>query len=92
MENLVEGLKALDFWSVVRAFAEELESLFVHGNSVLSTEELLSIIRPATNVPFNIFSWLREYVEQLDEKGMSTFQKELSCVPNQVICVLFYFI
>ena len=53
MENLVEGLKALDFWSVVRAFAEELESLFVYGNSVLSTEELLSIIRPATNVPFN---------------------------------------
>ena len=63
MENLVEGLKALDFWSVIRAFAEELESLFVYGNSVLSTEELLSIIRPAMNVPFNIFSWLREYVE-----------------------------
>ena len=57
MENLVEGLKVLDFWSVVRAFAEELESLFVYGNSVLSTEELLSIIRPATNVSCSGSMW-----------------------------------
>ena len=85
LEQIVEGLKSMNFFHVMASFREMFESVFVFGaggSTSLTAQDLLKMLQKR-DTPDDVFAWLKDYVKSLDEEG------ELKTVP--VILATLYF-
>ena len=77
LEQIVEGLKSMNFFHVMASFREMFESVFVFGaggSTALTAQDLLKMLQKR-DTPDDVFAWLKDYVKSLDEEG------ELKTVP-----------
>ena len=73
LDQMMEGFEEIDFLEVMQSFPEEIAPLFVKdedNGTGPTVEYLLSMLKMYRARGEEVFNFLKEYVTELDEKGI----------------------
>ena len=70
LDHLIEGLRSLGFYNVMRAFPDIFEPLFVVGSkNAPTTECIINMLKKKGGASSEIFEWMKQYIRSLDDNG-----------------------